>query len=129
MQRIVVGKNEDIFDYVVDFAIKQHNQPEEHCPFPEKWNIFKNRYTIIFSRSNRKDYERFKEKFNCDLEESGGEQVLNWRKNNDEIQMSVTYEYRYLVVNYIVVNDEPVYKCGGPRLIEAEEDGKYQFGY
>ena len=28
MQRRIVNKDVDIFDYVVDFAIKQHNHPD-----------------------------------------------------------------------------------------------------
>ena len=61
MQRRVV--NVDIFDCVVDFAIKQHRQPDI-ASNPELWNIATRRYMIKFCGANGKAYRLFKSKFN-----------------------------------------------------------------
>ena len=52
MQRRVVSRKADIFDYVVDFAIKQHNQPDGRFGGPELWNIATRRYSIKFCGAN-----------------------------------------------------------------------------
>lgn len=123
MQRIVVDPKLDIFDYVVDFAIKQHNQPEEcRKTCPELSNIASRHYYLKFCGANGRAYWCFKAKFNCEPEKRGcGAQILKWRKGNDEIEMSISYECqkynhvrpkrRYLFVNYIVVNGRQVFKC------------------
>ncbi len=118
MQRIVVDKKVDIFDYVVEFAIKQHKQPNQYG-----WesNIAENHYEIKFCGANGRAYRCFKAKFNCEPDRKYVAQILKWRKGNDEIEMSISYKgkkynhvrpkRRYLSVNYIVVNGRQVFKC------------------
>lgn len=124
MHRVVVDKKLDIFDYVVDFAVKQHNRPEPGSrmgELPELYNIASRDYMIKFCGANGRAYRCFKEKFNYELvKNSIGATILKWQKDGDEIEMSVKlrcsspYRHtkkRYLFVNYIVVNNEQVFKC------------------
>lgn len=139
MRRIVVDKDKDIFDYVVDFAIKQHNQPEEGFNYPEYWNISINRYQIKFFGANGRVYRQFKTKFNY-VPDKMYTQILRWEKNNDKIEMAVRYycqacnykrkKNRYLLVNYILVNGELVFKCRSGNPDEPEKDSwRYLFEY
>lgn len=123
MKRIVVDKNQDIFDYVVDYAIKQHNHPEEfRKSCPELSNIASRHYYIKFCGANGRAYRCFKKKFSCEPEKGYNATILRWRKGDDEIGMSVSwygwrkYDYtsrkqKHLFVNYIVVNGKQVFKC------------------
>ena len=134
MQRVVVEKKLDIFDYVVDFAIEQHNHPEESRKIcPELANIANRWYRIKFCGANGRAYRTFKEKFNSEPDKRGVAEILRWRKGNNEIQMSVSYrgwgKYDYtprnrkhLFVNYIVVNGEQVFKCRPCRSSNREKD-------
>lgn len=138
MQRIVVDKDKDIFDYVVDFAIKQHNQPEEGFDYSQYWNIAKNDYYIKFCGANGRAYRAFKAKFNREPDKIYPADVLRWKKDNFNIEMSISYygqkwnhvrkKRRYLLVNYIVVNGEQVYKCR-PCANPPEPDRRYWFEY
>ncbi len=137
MQRRVVSRKADIFDYVVDFAIKQHNQPDGRFGGPELWNIATRRYSIKFCGANGLAYSRFRSKFNCEPDKIYVAQVLRWQKGNDKIEMSVSYycqkhnhvskKRRYLFVNYIVVNGELVYKCKPCHPINPKKE--YLFEY
>ena len=137
MQRRVVSRKADIFDYVVDFAIKQHNQPDGRFGGPELWNIATRRYSIKFCGANGLAYSRFRSKFNCKPDKIYVAQVLRWQKGNDKIEMSVSYycqkynhvskKRRYLFVNYIVVNGELVYKCKPCHPINPKKE--YWFEY
>ena len=136
MQRRVVNLNVDIFDYVVDFAIKQHRQPDIGSD-PEGWNIATRRYMIKFCGANGKAYRLFKSKFNREPDKIYVAQILKWQKNNNEIEMSVSYycqkynhvsrKRRYLFVNYILVDGEQVYKCKPCNPINPKNE--YWFEY
>ena len=139
MQRIVVDKKLNIFDYIVDFAVKQHNQPEEEYPFPRHWNIAKNSYKIKFYGKNGRYYRCFMEKSSRKPCKHSIAQILEWRKGNDDVKMSVTYycqkynhvrkKRRYLSVNYIVVNGEQVFKCRPCANPPEPDSWRYWFQY
>ena len=120
MQRIVVDKRVDIFDYVVDVAIKHHKK-NDRFGGPECWNIATRRYDIKFCGANGIAYRKFKAKFNNFEPKKCGVQILRWQRSTDEIEMSVCYyckkydhvskKRQYLSVNYILVNGKTVFKC------------------
>lgn len=131
MQRIVVRKDEDIFDFIVDFAIKHHQK--------DKWeNIAQNHYYIKFCGANGLVYRKFKEKFGYEPSRPYTN-ILKWKRDNNEIEMSVTYYgrifYRYskiphLHVHYILVNGEQVFKDRPCYPAEHEKDNwRYWFEY
>lgn len=139
MQRIVVNEKLDIFDYVVNFAIKQHNKAEEGFYYPELWNIAKNDYYIKFCGANGRYYRYFIKKSKSEPDKRIMAQILKWRKDGDEIEMSISYccqkynhvrkKRRYLFVNYIVVNGEQVYKCRPCANPPEPDTWRYWFEY
>ena len=83
MQRIVIIKDQDIFDFIVDFAIKQHKQDKRE-------NIASQIYKIKFCGTNGLPYRKFKEKFHYEPKPFHVH-ILKWQKDNNEIKMSITY--------------------------------------
>lgn len=135
MQRLVVNRKVDIFDYVVDLAIKHHSKPDRSDP-AEFWNIATREYLIKFSCDNGLAREHFNQRLHRDPSLYGAD-LLKWEKNCKKIVMSVSYygiswhlhkkKHIHLSVNYILVNDEKVFKCQPCRPIAPKN--VYWFEY